>query len=407
MNYKLRLLIADIIGVMQRFLVAYCVITVFLYQTDTSAPLYNLGLIPIPFLSYLIERKAKHIWSFVLLHCALLPVYLIAAYSLDSAVFYSLYIILTTVVAYYMKNNRNESNIFYMIFVFLIFYMGSAAAKMLFLAHMTFYLAILFVLLHYLRQYLNNFARYFQAHSSVANIPYRQIRNTNNALMIFLGLFCAFIILPSSGLQLNALLLKCAKALLQLIIFIISFFMRDDSDPGSAATGMSVGGLTAAKTSPLLQLIFRIIEWLLLTLFFVVILLLITWCIYKLYQYFYRRSRNEIMDRVEFISPFTKKEASKKASPRIGIKRFGHSNQAAIRKYYYQAISSSVDSSTYLQKDLTPSDLTGLIKSQGLGDTPDSSVEQRQLITEYYEKARYSNHECNKKEVRQMKQLLK
>ncbi len=407
MNYKLRLIIADIIGIVQRFLVAYCIITVFLFQTDTSAPLYNLGLIPIPFLSYLIERKAKHIWSFVLLHGALLPVYLIVAYSLDSAVFYSLYIILAAVFAYYAKNNRSQSNIFYMIFVFLIFYIGSAATKMLFLAQMTFYLALLFVVLHFLRKYLNNFTRYFQAHSSVVNIPFRQIRNTNNVLVIFLGLLCAFIILPSSGLQLNAILLQCAKALLQLLVFIISFFMRDDSDPGLTAAGKNAGGLSAAKFSPLLQLIFRIIEWLILILLVIAILLLVTWSIYKIYQYFYRRNKNEIQDRVEFISPFTKKEAYKKASSRISIKRFGHSNPAAIRKYFFQAVSSSVDRNTYLQKDLTPTDLTGLIKSPSLSDTPDSSAKQRQLITEYYEKARYSNHDCSKEEVKRMKNLLK
>ena len=407
MNYKLRLFLSEMIDVLQRFLVAYCIITVFLYQTSTSAPLYCLGLVPVPFLSYLIERKAKRIWSFVLLHCAILPMYLIAAYSFDSAVLFSIYILLTAVATYYTKNNHSQSNILYLLIVFLLFYVGTAAAKLLFLSHMIFFLAVLFTLLHFLRLYLNNFTLYFQAHSSITNIPIRQIKNTNNSLMIFLGLLCLFVILISSGLPLTTILMQCVRTMLSLLYLLVNFFMRKEPDKGSVTVRRNEQGLSAAKSSPLLQLIFKIAEWLILIVLVVALILLVTWSIYKIYQYFYRRNKHEITDLVEFISPFAKKEASKKASSQSGMKRFGRSNNAAIRKLFYQAVTASVEDISSLEKDLTPTDLAGLLKVSNPGDTPEVSAEQKQLITRCYEKARYSNLECSKEEVRRMKQMLK
>lgn len=408
MNLKLRLFISEMLGLIQGFLVAYCILVVFLYQTDPKAPLYSLGLLPIPFLSWLIRRRAKHIWSFLLLHGAILSLTLLASYSMESKIFYGLYVLATTFIAFYRRNKDDHNNIFYFIIVFLLFYMGTVSAKQEYLTRLIFTLAILFTFLHLLRLYLHNFARYFQAHSSITNVPYRQIRNTNNILVIFMALLCLFAFLLPFDLSVKDFLLRAAKGIIQVLFLIIKFFMNLFSDVDAPQFEANKALLQAEQEgSSLLQLILMILEWVILLAAMAVLLLLTIWSVYKLYQYFYQKRKHEMSDRVEFISPFTKKEASKRASSRNSKIHFGPSNNGVIRKHFRQAVVSSVKDKGNLPKSLTPADLADLIRSPGLGDLPQASAEERRQITDLYEKARYSGLECSREEVRRMKRLLK
>lgn len=408
MNYKLRLIIVDMIGILQRFVAAYCIITIFLYQTNKAAAIYSLCLIPIPFLSYLIQSKTKHIWSFITLHSLMLPVWLLASNSLDAAILFTLYIILTSVITYYTKNDRDISSNTYLIVVFIMFYLGLAAAKNFYLADLTFWLAVLFILLHFLSRYLYNYVKYFQAHASITNIPYSQIRSSNNVLVMFLGLLILLLLLIASGLPLNELFMHLGQFLLQLIRPLILLLLKDEPEEGTESFDITTeyNEVEVAEDSPLLLIIYKVIEWLLFILAAIALIILITYFIYKLYRYFYKRSKNEAADYVEFLSPFAKKEASNKASSRSSMKIFGHSNNAKIRKLFYKSVSSSVKDSTALSKNLTPSELTKLLDLGALSEATGAYDEQRKQITEYYEKARYSNLDCSKEDVKQIKQLL-
>lgn len=414
MNYKLRLLMIDFIDIINKFIVSYCIITTTLYGMDEAIALTNLGLLPIPFLSYLIQKKIKHIWSFIVSHgCILLfYIWLFQSHDLFILCIYSLYIVITAIASYYAKQHATEvKNTFYLLIIFAIFYFVLSFTDMPELAQFTFRMAILFTLLNILNLYLTNFNNFFINHSEVANIPYQQIKSSNNILVFFLGcLFLIVMLLSSNSQSLTILLRQTVKLILQFFLFLFNLY-------GSLFTeapfeGNSIGEKAEEQpmmTEPsyILQLIEQILKWLILIVLIVILVTFICYAIYKLYQYFYRKKGKETSDQIEFFSPFTKKEASKKASRIVSAKRFGRTNNDKIRKHFYKAVSSSVEDHNILRKDLTAPEIAELAKLGSKGPDPAIFADSRKLITMYYEKARYSNEECSREEVKKMKELLK
>lgn len=407
MNLKLRTLMIDLFQILLRFIIAYLLTTIILYHINSSAALYNLGLIPIPFFSYLIQKKSKHIWSFVLLHCALFPIYILTTYNMVAVITFCLYILFTAILSYCELHHRFTKSNLYFIVLFVLLYLILSAMKQLYLAQFTFYLAILYALICILNQYLINFNHYFLNHDGITNIPYQQIKNSNHVLLLFLGLLFISVIIIFSRLPLTDLLIRIGKALLRLFASFLMLFVGEESSSTEQPVENTSQDPPILETSAFLQIISKVMEWLFIIISIVVVIALISYCIYKIYQYFYIKMDDKTTDQVEFLSPFTKKEVSVRPHHKFAVKLFGRSNNAIIRKYFYKAVSNSSGNNSKLQKDLTPSELAELVKPSREGTDPGRISEDRMLITKYYEKARYSKEECSKEEVRKMKELLK
>ncbi|MBH1939608.1 hypothetical protein I5677_01715 [Mobilitalea sibirica] len=408
MKLKLRMSVVDIIDMIQRFLIAYCIITIALYHIDNSAALYNLGLFPIPFLSYLIQKNSKHIWSFILLHCCILPFYVFTTFHPVAVTVFSFYIILTAIISFISKHHSFVRFNIYLIAVFVLLYLILSGLKITYLAQFTLSLTILYTLLSIFNLYLQNLDKYFHSHATITNIPYQQIKSSNNILMLFLGGLFLIVMLVSYGLPLTNLLSRIGKFILRIILSPLRLLTGNETEPEETLEEETEQTLPLdTESSELLQFIFKIIEWLFILLVAVALIALFTYSVYKLYQYFYRKRVNDSMDRIEYLSPFIKKEATKKTPRKFGFHLFGRSNNAVIRKHFFKAVSSSADASKKLQKNLTPTEITELMKLGGKGTDPAIMAEQRKLITAYYEKARYSNEECSKEEVKKIKEMLK
>jgi hypothetical protein len=269
-------------------------------------------------------------------------------------------------------------------------------------------MAILYTLLCYLNLYLFNFNNYFHNHAENKYIPYQQIKNSNNVLVLFLGLLTLLVISISSGLPLTNPLIQVGKAFLRLLFKLL---IRDDPPDMVPSSEPETGQFPPIESSEILGVIFKIVEWLFLILLAVAMITFISYSIYKIcrqiYQHYYKKSDNKVLDQVEVLSPFSKNKASKNVPYELSKKQFGHSNNAKIRRLFYKAISTSVKDEAKLQRDLTPSDLAEMVKLSSKSIDPETSSDYRNLITKYYEKARYSNVDCSKDEVKRMKQLLK
>jgi hypothetical protein len=183
------------------------------------------------------------------------------------------------------------------------------------------------------------------------------------------------------------------------------------------------------EPSRLMEIILDILQWVAIILVIVLLIAFILHTLYQIYRYFYLKSEDVIKDKIEFLSPFIQKERVQGEHKRILRNLFGRSNNAQIRKSFTQAVTAQLSPDTKLDKSLTPSQLSNYIfntpslasaplpeershdqQESLISEWPDDTKgmqEKQKVITKYYEKARYSNEECSKEEVRLLKRLLK
>lgn len=416
MNIKLHHTFIDLINILLQFIIAYLLLSILQRFLDPASALHTLLLLPAPFISYAIKKYTRHFWSFMLLHLLLITLYALLVSNPFVKVLYITYLILLTITSYYNKHKAQYSHntsIFYILFIFIL-YLGCQLLHMPDMQQLCFLLGLVYIMLFLLNMYLLNLDRFVQEHSHLTNAPFQQIKNSNNVLAAFLcGLFLLAMLL-FSRLPLGSSLTALVKLLVRLISAFFSLFHSKEPDP--VIEEMPVpeetpmpDGLPAAEHSYLIELLSRIFEWLATIITIAGIVCLLLYAIYRIYKYFYLKSEEVIRDKVEFISPFIKSERLKKVRKERLHTIFGHSNNAIIRKYFFKAVSLSIDSHTELSKSLTPAQLSeyAIGKSGSKETAAPEEEEKRQLLTTYYEKARYSNVECTKEEVQRVKNILK
>jgi hypothetical protein len=293
-------------------------------------------------------------------------------------------------------------------------YLGCQLLHMPDMQPLCFLLGIVYIMLFLLNTYLLNLDRFVQEHSHLTNVPFRQIKNSNNVLAAFLcGLFLLAMLLFSS-LPLGNSLTALVKLIVRLISGFFSLFHKEQPEqvieeiPVPEETPMP-NKLPATDSSYLLELFSKIFEWFATIITIAGIVCLLLYAIYRIYKYFYLKSEEVIKDKVEFISPFIKIERLKKVRKERLHTIFGHSNNAIIRKYFFKAVSLNIDSHTDLPKSITPAELSeyAIGKAGSKETAAPEEEEKRQQLTTYYEKARYSNEECTKEEVQRVKNILK
>jgi hypothetical protein len=207
------------------------------------------------------------------------------------------------------------------------------------------------------------------------------------------------------------------NSFITLLRYVLSFLFRGKKEipsPPEEITRMdySINTLpTVKEPSPILDFILNLIFYLLSFVAIIGIIALIIYGFYKLYHLFYIDKIKNGEDHTEFLSPFDKKEKLEKVIKKSPFKNlldfFGRTNNEKIRKQYYKAIIKNVDPDQ-LGKGLTPSKLSEFAfnpESTLLKNDVDS--DKVNMLTEHYEKARYSNVECSEEELQTVKTMLK
>lgn len=419
MNLKHNRLAIDIFNTIMQFIPVYLFITILLYNIDSLSSLHTLILLPIPFISYLIKKHTRHIWSFLALHGLLLTIYLSLVSDLYLKIAAVIYLLLLTITAYYyrQKGRRAENTPAVLIALFILFYLACHLSGMNNLLQLCFVLSLVFVILYNTNQYLLNLERFALNHEGLAGIPFGQIRNSSHIMIGVLNGFLVLTMLLFSLLPLNQVFSAIGKLFLRLLRFLASLlhFKESEDTPEPIEESIFIEDLPITERSRFMEIILEFLQWTVVILAIVIILALILYALYQFYQYFYMEGEKEVRDKIEFLSPFTRKERSQREHHKPIPALFGRSNNARIRKYFARAVTSSLSSRLTPDKSLTPSQLASII----LPDPPQTSsassreslsmvqAAKRKQLTEYYEKARYSMEECSREEVLSTKQLLK
>lgn len=411
--------IIDFINILQKFMIAYSIITLLLMIKDSSSVTRTFCLLPVPFISYLIGKYTKHIWSFLILHFIMIAFYILTSSTIMISVLYGLYLMIITAMEFYQKlkivkpAESNTSLLF--LIVFFGMYHLSVYIKHPELKQLIFVLAIVYMLLYFINMYLINFNTFFRNHDNMRNVPMGQIKNTNNTLIIFFGSLCLFVMLIFTRLPFYEILSYIGSLLLRITKFLFSLLRGESIAQPLTFEDSSANEFEfypeSEDPSPITQFLVNCIENLVKLALIVGIIALFVYVIYKVYHFFYKNKLNYFKDKTEFISPFDKMENFKKDSKITPIKRFhnifGQSSNEKIRKHFYKAVISHTNSTYPLTKDLTPSQLAKHALNEGSDLNSLSGLEKSKQLTKYYEKARYSNVECSKEEVQSVKNILK
>lgn len=412
MTYKRHQIAIDYINILMQFLIAYLTMTLVLYPFDTNSPLLTLALLPAPYISYWIKRYTRRIWSFTLLHLILAAIYLLSNRLLYYVIVNALYLLVLTAYSYYSKHklqDRTNSSPFLLAYILMI-YATCHLINYEQLLPLCFWLAISYALLYILNMYLLNLDRFINNHEHIVNIPFGQIKNINHILTAFLCFLFLLAMLCFSRLPLGNLLAILGTLLINVLRFLLSRLIRPIPDEAASFEEeelSSTEGLPRGESSRLIEILAAILQWMITIAMIIGVVALILYTIYRIYQHFYIKEDSVIKDEVQFISPFDKKEKIKmEPKPFHPIFHLpGKSNNIAIRRHFAKAVLANAGPKKKLLENLTPFQLSEYVV--GPKDDITSEEKERLLVTNCYEKARYSNQMCTREEVQYIKRISK
>lgn len=422
MNYKIYDLVTDIINMILMFFVTFSILGILiLFFTEDQSLVYSaLILLPAPIISYIIGKRTKHIWSLTLLHLVLLGFYLYVSHEIILGVLYGFYLAFLLISEFRQKLKdefppKTNTSLLLLTIFFLMYFTGNYL-ELKEIKRVSLILVILFILFYLLNMYLLNFRTYFKNNEHISNIPIHQIKLSNNILIVFYSSLSIIIMFLFTKLPYRNLLSSVGNTIIAILRFIFSFLFHEKKElvpPVEVAPiDYSMNSLpTDNEPSPIIDFILNLLFYILGILVIIVFITLIIYGVYKLYQQFYSNKMSNEDDETVFISPFDKKEKLEKELKKSPLQKlstlFGKSNNEKIRKLYYKAIVRNAKSDQ-LEKGLTPSKLSEYALTPASTLIKNSvDLDKAKTLTEYYEKARYSNVDSSKEELENVKAILK
>ncbi len=411
MTYKRHQIAIDYINMLMQFMIAYLTMTVVLYPFDSQSWLRTLVMLPAPYISYFIRRHTCHIWSFASLHLILAAIYLLPVKNVYYVVINAIYLLVLTSFSYYIKQrlqDRDNTTLFLLVY-FILIYASCYLLNLKELLPLCFGLAISYSLLYILNRYLLNLDRFIHNHEHIVNVPFRQIKNSNHILTAFLCCLFLLSMLSFSRLPFGNILAILGTLLVKALRMLLIWLSRrrtEEYEWTEEEPEAPWEGLPKAKHSQFLELLSVIFQWMITIALILGAVALLLYTIYRIYQHFYLKGEEAIKDEVHFLSPFEKKEKLKQKPFQPEFHLFGRTNNKSIRRHFAKAVLANAGPEKTLSKSLTPSQLSAYA-IQPRDGASETEMEDRELVTLCYEKARYSNEVCTREDVQFMKKLLK
>ncbi len=408
MNIKRHQYAIDFIHILMRFIPAYLFIAILLYYFDSLSAFHAVVFLPAPIISYLIRKHTRHVWSFLTLHAVMLTIYLAVISDIYYILAAVIYLIILTIVAYYRRNNENklENTSALLLIPVVMLYIACYFTGMAMLQQICFILSVVYVLLYMLNKYLLNLERFAFNHEGMTNIPFHQITNSNNVMIGFLSGLFLVVMIVFAQVPLDRLIISLGKQFIRLLRYLISLiqFKEPEEIPEPEEEDVMIEDYPLQEPSRLMEIISEILQWVAVILMILFVVTVVLYTLYQIYQYFYLKSEETIKDKIEFLSPFVQRERMKREHKKRLGGLFGRSNNALIRRYFTRAVAANLTPDEVPDKSLTPSQLSGyILKEEDIDDLQN----RKNLITGYYEKARYSDEPCTREEVRFLKKLLR
>lgn len=280
------------------------------------------------------------------------------------------------------------------------------------------YLALYFVGMHFESRFLMSFAsvgagcyfilcsfyvnlteveNFVKTHSTLERLPVKRLGRINQGMMwMFSGITVAAMVL-SPFLGLDQLVWALGRALRAVLAWILGFLPQGSSQEEIVQEEMGQQQMALPsdpeEVSPLLELLYRLIDILAFVLLICLILGLLYMGLRKLYRFYrqFYQETEENGDRIERLMAAAPGEVRKNTDRRPGERLFWNfSWEARVRKHYKRQIQKAYREQ--IPDTATPSQLEEQLEMSG---------EEKAILHRCYEKARYGKEGLTREEMQE------
>lgn len=391
------------------FLVFYISIFEGMILLKHDSFIFPFIILPFLIASYFMRKFINNIIAFLISHILLYCVCLFLPLDTSEKTLIILSLTIITILDFkfwskhsLVKDFVNSPNIFFESFFIIVLIHGTIvnSKEIIILSYV---LGLLFLLLKFITNYLDNLEVYIARNSDVKNVPIKQLIGLNSSIFFIIIFFIFILLAIVKILNLEKYLyapfepilsfLKIALAALFKYLFSIA---SDSSNPSFSQAEETI----PIETSTALggnSVVTQILE----TLFNIFVFLLVLFFCYlaiKIIYYYLKNnfSKNNIKtDKIEYLNSEKIIDNEEKITSKISLKP--KNNNEKIRKIFYKRVRKN--KKLNINNKLTAKEISNKISKND-----NVSLEE---LTTLYEKARYSNIDCSNEDVEKAKKVTK
>ena len=300
------------------------------------------------------------------------------------------------------KRLVNSPSIFFEIFFIIVLIHGTIVNSKEIII-LSYALGLIFLLVKFITNYLDNLEIYIARNSNIKNVPIKQLISLNSSIF-FIIIFLIFIILAIVKiLNLEKYLYAPFEPILSFFKIALTTFFKylfsiatDSSNPSFSEVEETIPIETATALSGN-STFTKVLE----TLFNIFVFLLVAFFCYLaikvIYSYLKNNfSKNNIKtDKIEYLNSEKIIDTEEKINSKFSLKP--KNNNEKIRKIFYKRVKKN--KKLNINNKLTAKEISNKISKND-----NISLEE---LTTLYEKARYSNTNCNNEDVEKAKKVNK
>lgn len=380
-----------------------------LLKHDYKVFIFPFIILPFLIASFFMRKFINNIIIFLLFHILL---YIICFFiplgnSEKTLIIFSLTVLTILDFKFWNKNSLrkrlvNSPSIFFEIFFIIVLIHGTIVNSKEIII-LSYALGLIFLLVKFITNYLDNLEIYIARNSNIKNVPIKQLISLNSSIF-FIIIFLIFIILAIVKiLNLEKYLYAPFEPILSFFKIALTTFFKylfsiatDSSNPSFSEVEETIPIETATALSGN-STFTKVLE----TLFNIFVFLLVAFFCYLaikvIYSYLKNNfSKNNIKtDKIEYLNSEKIIDTEEKINSKFSLKP--KNNNEKIRKIFYKRVKKN--KKLNINNKLTAKEISNKISKND-----NISLEE---LTTLYEKARYSNTNCNNEDVEKAKKVNK
>ena len=379
----------------------FCTIVRQLYENDMEIFCRSLLFIPLMLLVSLGAHKAKHFWQYAIASAAAILLAYVGAGNLLERVFLLVFTVFM-VLSYFVARAKDrdcwlEKPEFAFLALFLGMYFMARRADSEFLRLYACYGAGIYYLL--ISYYTNTIEMYqfVQTHANLERFPEKRLLKSNRRMMwmqtgiVVAGMFVA----PFVGI--DQIVYGIGRVLRNILAFLLSGFenepMPEIVQEAEQQSEMMLPG-EAREISKWMEILIKVLDiiaWILVIAFIAYLLYRVAKKLYEMYLDFGTHTE-ENGDKVERILVVSSKERKMDVEKTKKENLFwDRSPNARIRKFYKKRVQKDIKEP--INPAWTPREIEQAVQM---------SENEKEILHQYYEKARYGKESCTKEEMQEV-----
>ena len=411
-------LLDHIVVLLMKGLLYHSAVCVLYNLSSEKSVLMDLKLLVlyVPFILFFIYRiKCNNFFAFLLFHAFTSGVFILLFSDKEARILTAIFVLGMAAASVYKRLSGEWEEICpppaaYL--VFFVMYLAAMQGKRQAAMQICFFEAFLFLILFFAYRNISGTTAFLKTNDSIKNLPAGQLKYLNRMMLGFFIFFLTagmfFVPYLPVGTLFNGIGELLRLLIRGLILFILWLADRKEPETGllEQNTESSVTFAEAGETSALAQVLGQIFLTAFTALLAAGILYFAGRLLYKMYQRFYDQHR-ETTDESEFLwkTPVHKERIARKRQKTEHVAPIGINQK--IRRLYKKRIQRQFGTKSVMQPAWTPTEWESALRQAQ--EEPETAKLEKQIQARIvlYEKARYSQHECEKQELEIMKQNLK